>query len=339
MSLTNSTEGRLSLLPDVVTDPERRFAVYQGIWVLVVVGSVYWLFDYNHRVGDWQASDPMSLHTHGAAIVGIICSLVVDRNQVKLVRRLQSVGVIDVEEEKFPTISRRLSSISFVCQIILSCFFILGLIVVLRAVGKLGLTEGAAAALVTYSAVGLRIGRMLATSLTVLVIFSEIKSFRLMVDHPDSSGGVDFIGRFHVKQGGIFLLPVGLLLYWLWTLNQWSQTYDSWRPYLIALLITFIIFSAFIVLFPLRIYRSHIVSWKGKYLDPIMNRTLSEINQLTECQVDPEKFVNQRKQKTEYLASMASLPDWPLSSATVRNIWIFLIIPLLVTLITVAMAN
>ena len=331
MSLTNPTEGRLSALLDFVTDPERRFAVYQGIWVLVVVGSVCWLFDYNHRAGDWQALDPMSLHTHGTAIIGVICSLIVDRNQVKLVRRLRSIGVIDIEEEKFPKISHRLRKISMVCQFILLFFFFFGTLTVLNSVGKLGLTEGAAAALLTYSVVGFRIGRMLATSLTVLVIFSEIKSFRLMIDHPDSSGGVDFIGRFHVKQGGVFIFPVGLLLYWLWTLTQWGIQYDVWRPHLIGLLITFVIFATFIVLLPLQKYRKHIVSWKREYLEPIVNRTLSEISQTT----DQKSSVNQTKQKTVYLASMDSLPDWPLSAATVRYIWTVLLIPLLATFITV----
>lgn len=333
----------MAYIRSVIRDEQRRDWICKVVWALVLLILLFWGWSYNDRTyggcmesfvysswlktepcTTWFEDDPMILSGFVTVFIGLLYSVLIDRNQTKLVRRLHGIAVINLDSGHWSEIRTLLKK--YTCR---SYIFTTFVVVVLMIIGfrdrivailcddpfrpQIWTKELFVAVLFCTVLVGLRLGRAVANGFTGRAIKKVSPSFEIVPRHPDGAGGLDSIGRFYLWQAGGLLIPTIWLLMWIWFPGE----YENWLPHFqrLLLFLTFIIWPA-VVMLPMCSFHRLIVTWKIKHLEPTISDIRTDFRKLR-ANRPQSSYQRQRTQELfNYLHSLTTLPDWPLSFRT-----------------------
>ena len=105
----------------LIRDEQIKDRVCKGAWGLLLLALLAWMWSYNNRQYSsgktWLEDDPMLLSGFATVFMGILYSLLIDRNQVRLVRKLHDITVIDLDETRWLEIRVLLEKYARRCRI------------------------------------------------------------------------------------------------------------------------------------------------------------------------------------------------------------------------------
>ena len=279
----------------------------------------------------WFEDDPMMLSGFVTIFIGLLYSLLIDRNQIKLVKRLHDIAVINLDSSHWSEIRRllkRYTRISYILTTVAAVVLtLLGFHTRIVAIlcdcprPRTWTTEFIVASMFCAVLVGLRLGRAIANGFTGRAIRKVSLSFEMVPQHPDGAGGLDSIGRFYLWQASGLLVPTVWLLIWIWIMSympDMSYRYkEDWLSHFqILLLFLTVVIWPVAVIAPMYSFHRLIVTWKAKHLEPRIVHVRTNFRHL---QGNPPQSRYQRHRIRElfnYLYSLTALPDWPLSFRT-----------------------
>lgn len=302
------------------------------LWSSIVTGLFLWFLDRNRRWPDsdqdtwwhWFYDDPMSFTGFLALIVGLGCSVVVDRDQLKLIKYLYDSTIVDMTEETWTKIKIGLRRNSLTCQ-----FILVLVVIILMVIGYFNFfvfspgfshypVEFVGASIVCSIVAGLRLGRLVANSLTGRTIEAAKPSFEVLIAHPDRAGGLARIGTFYFCQTLTLLIPTIWLCIWLSMIHlqfepiDW-KSYVDWWPHFWRLQIGLTVLLAVCFLLPMRSFQRLIISWKKANITRLLSSVQEDLRALQKDHRHDSCKIQQSRQLVSNLHSLTSLPNWPIS--------------------------
>ena len=320
----------MAYIRSVLRDEERRDWLCKGVWVLLLLILLVWGWYYNNRTYSgcktWFEDDPMILSGFVTVFIGLLYSLLIDRNQIKLVRRLHDIAVINLDSghwSEIRTLLKRYARISYIfttfAVIVLMIFgFYTRIVAILCDDSSRPQTwtgEFVIVVLFCTVLVCLRLGRAVANGFTGRAIKKVSPSFAMVPQHPDDAGGLDSIGRFYLWQAGGLLIPTIWLLMWIWFMP--ARYEEDWLLHFqrLLLFLTVVIWPTAVVS-PMYSFHRLIVTWKVKHLEPTIVHIRTDFRKLRGNHLQSRYQHHRTQELFNYLYSLTTLPDWPLSSRT-----------------------
>lgn len=336
----------------------KSFLIYQAVWLLAILAAICLLIsvqrEFNFRLICDQNTeevnfvsaersincDPMAFTGIVTTFFGLIYSLFIDRSQYKIVRRLHENVTINVEANSWRKISRKLSTISCICQILSVIMFvtftICGYYIFYEEwhyLQHFAEKYPKVVILILTSAilVGARCGRVIGNSFTGSVINIYSTSFRLQIQHTDQTGGLSYIGNFYLAQSSSLLIPIIWLTSWIYIASHHMTIYKDWISYFVIVIPVLSILFILCFFSPLLSFRRFILDCKSNYLNNYI-KTM----QYTLRNMDNKHYYNilnyrEIHELSDYLSSTISMPNWPISP-TVKRTFLSIITSLLVSL-------
>ena len=317
----------VSYILSLVSDEQKSW-VCKATWILVLCALSSWLWCYYKR--GLANGDPMMLSGFITVLIGISYSLVVDRDQVKLIKRLHDIAVLDLDKIRWLEIKVLLKKYDRRCLFCVS--FVVFILMVVGYSDLFGTSgerkEFIVASFICTALVGLRLGRIVANGLTGHAIKRVSPSFEMVIQHPDGAGGLDNIGRFYLWQAGALLIPTSWLLIWIWIIPD-RDGYDSWLPHFWRLLIVlvFLVWPASVIA-PMYSFYRLIVTWKANHLEHAVGEIRTRFCNLRKSHLHGESERRQIREIFNYLHSLTILPDWPLSPRTLALFFTAVVLPI-----------
>ena len=338
----------MTYIRGIIRDEQRRDWLYKGAWILVLLTLSGWVLYYNDRTyggctessvsgswlnklknepcTTWFEDDPMMLSGFVTVLIGLSYSLLIDRNQIKLVRRLHDIAVINLDSRHWSEIRALLKKYTRRAYMLIPSAAVILTLYGFRSVIDAILSdhprpqawtaESVVASLFCAVLVGFRLGRAVANGFTGRAIRKVSPSFEMVPQHPDGAGGLGSIGRFYLWQAGGLLIPTVWLLIWIWLISykpEMATMYEKyWLLYFQILLFVLlpIIWPAAVIV-PMYSFHRLIVDWKEKHLGPTISDIRTEFRELCANRLQ-SSYQHQRTQELfNYLHSLTTLPDWP----------------------------
>ena len=327
---------------------ETRFKWAWGLSLLMLFVWGWWYnkCTYGSTRKTWWEDDPMMLSGFVAVLIGISYSVLSDRSQVKLVRRLHDAAIVDLNETRWSEIRVLLKRYALIWRI-----FILSGLMALMILGYYffyieGSTikreiieevikykwEFALASLICTILAGLRLGRIIANSFTGHAIRKVSPSFEMVIQHPDGAGGLDSIGRFYLWQAGVLLIPTIWLLLWI-GIAPYMPGYGHWSSHFWRLLLFGAVLWMLAVAVPMYSFHRLIVTWKAEHLEPAVANIRFIFRNLRGKHLRGRCQRRQIQELSNYLHSLTSLPDWPISTRTLVSFFTTVALPISVALL------
>ena len=288
-----------------------RFIVHQLLSTLVLVVWIYLYLNY-HIAGEIEFTkrDPMAAFTYGAVILVVFLSIILDRDQVTIYKKLNEVGVIQVKPENWIMVDRSLRRWNL--RIVGTFIAVLFVVVCLGYDDQYDIfsephklltdSDRYIYAIIGVLSVGYYIGRTLANAFSPYIIERYSDRFSLVIGHPDGAGGLDTIGRYFLYRGCVPIVFIGTSLFWLWIVPHGIGSkygYEDWIGHFWRLFFFSTIVLVFNIGMPLIYFRGRIKMWK-------MSHGLE-----------------------------TTFQDWPLSYATLRVFSLSVALPVTLTIISI----
>ena len=340
---------------------QRLFIATRLFWLVMIVGLCYWFYRTSIRAPDifygcsWYTADKMLFTGSITVIVSLLYSVVVDRNHHRLISEWQRAGIIRIDATTWKSIRLYLSRTQFktttlaLGPIIVVMFAGFGWEYYLREgefantydyvcngnslklTGKEGLAlhiEFLVATVVAILLIALRLGRLVTHGLLGHALRRHEVQINLVVEHPDRTGGLARVGDFYLLQSFVIVPVAAWLSVWLYFIPQ-LRRYEGWLPllYLTIPLVT----ASFIAIFwlPMLSFRSAVREWKRQYVDHKLEERVDRMLSLTRALDLSADDLLRRRILVDYVHSLNSLPDWPVSHETRRRFFAIFPIPAL----------
>ncbi len=342
----------------------KSFFIYQAAWLIAIFGSTCLLahvqIKYKFRLickegYEGLNCDPMAVTGIAATFIGLIYSFLVDRSQYEIIKRLYDNAIINIHDPSWKLIRKILLYISFPCQILFSLFFVLCMIygyenlyendiriytyvILLNNMFTQGF-EISLLIMICALLVGVRVGRIFGNCFTGLVIKKYSGSIRLQIQHSDHAGGLSFVRNFYLLQSSSFLIPILWVLFWIYVANKipvliHHEEYAKWRLYFSTVLFPiffFLFYTCFY--FPLIFFRRIIIEWKSKHTSRMINTARYKLINMDNGQYYNIGYFRQTRELSDYLNSLTSLPNWPISPV-IKTTFFSIVLPLLLSMAT-----
>ncbi|MDE0391289.1 MAG: hypothetical protein OXI57_04375 [Rhodospirillales bacterium] len=340
---------------------QRLFIATRLLWLSMIGGQCYWFYSMYIRAPvifdgcSWYTADRMSFTSSITVIISLLYSVVVDRNHHRLMSEWQRAGILKIDATKWKDIRLHLSRTQ-----LKTTTLALGSIVVVMFAGfgweyylregkfentytyvcngtKLQLKgeeslalhiEFLVATAVAVLLIGLRLGRLVTHGLLGQALRRHEIQINLVVEHPDRTGGLARIGDFYLLQCFVIVPVAAWLSVWLYFVPELGR-YEGWLP-LLYLTIP-LVAASFIAIFwlPMLSFRSAIREWKREYVDHKLEEKIDKMLSLTRAFDLSADDLVRRRILVDYVHSLNSLPDWPVSHETRRRFFAISPIPAL----------
>lgn len=312
---------------DILATPEDCFNEYRQYYIkifnsvcliIAMLVTVYMIKEATYIIGECEknakaseCSDRMFFSGVLVSSVALFIILATDRDPMKVLRHLHRTSVISLSALQWDEIRRCLRRVNLSAWI--GCTGILFIVAMIFVRPSLDDELGKLPFIAAYALTGARFGRIVSNGTAGRILRKNGVVLHVDASNRDGAGGLAVVGNFYIIQVSVLLIPLCWITYWLIDMF-WTREYQQWLEIFIVLI--GVVFATAVVglIIPLCSFRKMMLDWKR-------NRNIYKVivHRIWQDRRDP------------HVRALATIPDWPISSETLRTALLGTTLPIVLT--------
>ena len=243
--------------------------------------------------------------------VALFIILATDRDPMKVLRHLHRTSVISLCASQWDEIRRYLRRVNLSAWV--GCTGILFIVAMVVVRPNLDDELEKLPFIAAYALTGARFGRIVSNGIVGLILRKNGVVLHVDTSNRDGAGGLAVVGNFYIIQVSVLLIPLCWITYWLIDMF-WTGEYQHWFAIFIVLIGVVLVTGVVGLIIPLCKFREMMLDWKRK-------------NSIYEV-IARKMWQNRRD---FHVRALATIPDWPISSETLRTALLGTTLPIVLT--------